>query len=241
MKLKKLLSLVFVLALLASFTQALAYNTLSGFSSYTFSAVTSSHTLSAAFGKTSGVAGAVWKNPFKDVAEGDWFYDAVQYVAQRGLMTGTAADLFGPNDAVTRGMAVTILWRMSGDKGRYANTFNDVAAGSYYETAAAWASSKGIASGTGGGRFEPDAFVTRQDLAVMLWRYAKLRGMDVSVGEDTNILSYDDAITVSEYAYAALQWACGSGLLHGDTSNHLNPRGTASRAETAAILQRFAK
>jgi hypothetical protein len=101
------------------------------------------------------------------------------------------------------------------------------------------AAAYGIASGGGDGRFLPDGNITREQLAVMLWRYAKYQGYDVSIGEDTNILSYSDAFDISDYAYPALQWACGAGIISGDDSGSLNPQGFATRAEAAAILRRF--
>jgi hypothetical protein len=136
-------------------------------------------------------------------------------------------------------MLVTVLYCMSGDTVSYTNAFSDVPSGAWYEDAAAWAAANKIAGGTGDGRFAPDREITREQLAVMLYNYAKYKGYDVSVGEDTNILSYNDALTISDYAYAALQWACGAGIIGGDTSGNLNPRSGATRAEAAAMLQRF--
>ncbi len=111
--------------------------------------------------------------------------------------------------------------------------------GAWYEKAVAWAASNGIVGGVGGGLFDPNAEITREQMAVILYQYAKLAGLDVSVGEDTNILSYNDALSISDYAYPALQWACGAGIIGGDDLGNLNPQGKATRAEAAAILQRF--
>jgi hypothetical protein len=186
-------------------------------------------------------AAVLLKNPFTDITQNDWFYDNVLYVYRAGLMLGTASDTFSPKLGVTRAMVITMLHRMSGDTGSYENTFLDVPMGAWYEDAVAWAAAKGISDGLGGNRFAPDTKITREQLAVMLHRYAKYMGYDVSIGEDTNILSYNDAFDISEYAYAALQWTCGAGVMNGDNSGNLNPQGFATRAEAAAMLQRFLK
>jgi hypothetical protein len=118
-----------------------------------------------------------------------------------------------------------------------ANTFKDVEKGAYYEQAVAWAAEKGIVNGYGD-TFGPNDNITREQFATILFRYAQYKGYDVSVGEDTNILSYADAFSVSEYAIPAMQWACGAGLIHGN-GDQLMPNGVASRAQAAAILHRF--
>ncbi|MGE5560802.1 MAG: S-layer homology domain-containing protein [Chloroflexota bacterium] len=182
---------------------------------------------------------AASENPFADVTPDDWFCDSVLYVHRIGLMTGTAADTFSPLAGMTRAMAVTVLHRLSGDKGSYTNIFSDVPSGAWYENAVAWAAACGIDGGVGDGCFAPDREVTREQFAVLMHNYAKHTGLDVSIGEDTNILSYNDAFGISEHAYAALQWACGAGIIGGDDRGNLNPHAAASRAEVAAMLQRF--
>lgn len=204
-------------------------------SAYTFENVNKTHTITVSFKKT--VVKAV--NPFTDLTANDWFYENVLYVYKNGLMTGTGSDAFSPNGTMTRAMLVTVLYRLSGDKESYTNTFSDVPSGTWYETAVAWAAKNGIASGVGGNRFTPESAVSREQLAVMLYNYAKFKGFDVSVGKDTNILSYNDAANISDYAYSALQWACGAGIMNGDGSGNLNPKSSATRAEVAAMLQRF--
>ena len=201
-------------------------------STYTFQNVKKAHTIAASFNQTV-------TNPFADVKTGDWFYDDVLFVYGQGLMHGTASGMFGPSGTMTRAMIVTVLYRMSGDAGSYANPFGDIVSGAYYEKAVAWAYANDIAGGVGSNRFAPEDAVSREQLAVMLYRYAKYKGYDVSVGEDTNILSYNDALSIADYAYPALQWACGAGILNGDGSGGLNPQGFATRAEVAAMLQRF--
>ncbi len=203
-------------------------------SAYTFKNVEKDHSITASFKKTETAV-----SRFTDVNPDDWFHDNVLYVYENGLMSGTAPDAFDPSGVMTRGMSVAVLYRLSGDTGSYQNAFSDIVSGSYYENAAAWAHSAGIARGVGSNQFAPDSPVSREQLAVMLYNYARYKGYDVSVGEDTNILSYNDAFSISEYAYAALQWACGAGILQGDTKGNLNPQSSATRAEVAAMLQRF--
>ena len=176
---------------------------------------------------------------FDDVDKDAWYSEDVKYVYDKGLMTGVADDLFDPAGTTTRGMVVTILYRLEGQpRMTVSGGFTDVAGGSWYESAVAWASANDIASGYGDGRFGPDDPITREQLAAILFRYAGLKGRDVSVGEDTNILSFNDAFDVSEYAVPAMQWACGSGLIQG-SDGYLMPRGAAERAQLAAILHRF--
>ena len=179
--------------------------------------------------------------PFNDVPEGYWAYDAIQYVYGEGLMAGTSGSTFNPEGTTTRGQIVTILWRLSGSPVvNYLMDFDDVDPAAYYAEAIRWATSEGIAGGYGGGLFGPDDPITREQLAVMLHRYAQHQGFDVSIGEDTNILSYADAFTVSEYAVSALQWACGAGIISGTgDGSTLTPQGEATRAQAAVMLQRF--
>ena len=179
--------------------------------------------------------------PFNDVPEGYWAYDAIQYVYGEGLMAGTSGSTFSPEGTTTRGQIVTILWRLSGSPVvNYLMDFDDVDPAAYYAEAIRWATSEGIAGGYGGGVFGPNDPITREQLAVMLHRYAQHQGYDVSIGEDTNILSYADAFTVSEYAVAALQWACGAGIISGTgDGSTLTPQGEATRAQAATVLMRF--
>ena len=179
--------------------------------------------------------------PFNDVPESYWAYDAIQYVYGEGLMAGTSGTTFAPENVTTRGQIVTILWRMAGSpQVNYLMDFDDVDPAAYYAEAIRWATSEGIAGGYGGGVFGPDDPITREQLAVMLHRYAQHEGYDVSIGEDTNILSYADAFTVSEYAVSALQWACGAGIISGTgDGSTLTPQGEATRAQAATVLMRF--
>ncbi len=179
--------------------------------------------------------------PFNDVPEGYWAYDAIQYVYGEGLMAGTSGSTFSPEGTTTRGQIITILWRLSGSPVvNYLMDFDDVDPAAYYAEAIRWASSEGIAGGYGNGSFGPDDPITREQLAVMLYQYAWNMGYDLSIGEDTNILSYADAFTVSEYAVSALQWACGAGIISGTgDGSTLTPQGEATRAQAATVLMRF--
>ena len=179
--------------------------------------------------------------PFRDVPENAWYADAAAYVYKHGLMAGTSGSTFSPEGVTTRGQIVTILWRLSGSPVvNYLMDFDDVDPAAYYAEAIRWATSEGIAGGYGGGVFGPDDPITREQLAVMLHRYAQHEGYDVSIGEDTNILSYADAFTVSEYAVSALQWACGAGIINGTgDGSTLTPQGEATRAQAAMVLMRF--
>jgi len=186
-------------------------------------------------------------NPFSDINDSDWFYDAMMFAYSHGLMAGTSTNpmMFSPKADLTRGMIVTILYRMAGSPGMNSefgirnSEFEDVTEGMWYSDAVAWAASVGIVGGYGDGTFGTNDPVTRQDLAVILYRYCLLKGIDVSVGQDTNILSYNDAFDISEYAVSAFQWACGAGIINGKPGGYLDPTGNATRAEVATVLQRF--
>lgn len=163
--------------------------------------------------------------PFTDVTSTDWFYSDVKYTYETGLMTGTASDAFSPGAPVTRGMVMTILARREGIRtDRYTP---------WYAAGCEWAKANGISDGS-----NPEAPVTREQLAAMLYRYAALKGRDLTAGENTNILSYTDASDVSAYALPALQWATGEKILTG-SNGALNPQAPATRAHLAAILHRY--
>lgn len=160
--------------------------------------------------------------PFADVKSGDWFYNDVKYAYETGLMTGTASDAFSPEAPVTRGMVMTILARREGIRtDRYTP---------WYAAGCEWAKANGISDGS-----NPEAPVTREQLAAMLYRYAALKGRDLTAGENLN---FTDASDVSAYALSALQWATGEKILTG-SNGALNPQATATRAHLAAILHRY--
>ena len=156
------------------------------------------------------------------------------------MMNGVSANEFAPTMNLTRSMVVQILWAMDGKPVvNYAMSFDDVAAGAWYAEAVRWAASEGIVSGYSADVFGSDDSVTREQMAVMLCAYARYKGADMSVGENTNILSYNDAFSISEWAIPAMQWACGEGILSGKTGGYLDPAGTATRMEAAQMLMKF--
>lgn len=176
---------------------------------------------------------------FTDVADDKWYTEPVAYVYHHKMMEGVGNNLFDINGTTTRAMIVTILWRLEGEPVvNYLMQFEDVPAETWYTEAVRWAASEGIVEGYSDTAFGPTDPITREQFAAILWRYAKYKGYDVSVGEDTNILFYEDAFSISEYAYPALQWACGAGLMQGDGVN-LTPKAEATRAQAAALFQRF--
>jgi len=174
---------------------------------------------------------------YTDLDPEAWYHEAVDYVLLHGLMTGVGEGKFAPGLEMSRNMFVTILWSLeSKPVVNYAMSFNDVPADSWYTEAVRWAASLGIVSGYGNGGFGAEDTLTREQLASVLWSYAKYKGIDVSVGEDTNILSYNDAFDISEYAIPAMQWACGAGVINGKDCGILDPKGPATRAEGAQML-----
>ena len=176
--------------------------------------------------------------PFADVPSGSWYYDDVAYVYDTGLMTGLTVTAFGPNLSTTRGMIVTILWRMENEPAaKHGCPFADVRRGSYYEQAIAWASENGIVTGFDASTFAPDRAITREQLAAILFRFAAYRGMD-AVTLRENLSSFQDQAAISAYAVSALNWAVGEGLMQG-TGDKLEPTGSATRAQVAAMLRRF--
>lgn len=159
---------------------------------------------------------------FTDVSRDDWFANGVDYVSQKGLMSGTGTGTFAPNTALTRGMLVTILYQMAGAPEVTGTCpFRDVAAGSYYEKAAIWAAENGLVSGYENGCFGPNDPVTREQLAAILYRYAQYRGLDVS--QTGSIGGFADNSSVSGYARTAMAWANGAGLISGMGDNTLAP------------------
>ena len=176
--------------------------------------------------------------PFHDVTEGDWFYDAVRYAYETGLMDGVGDGQFAPNATTTRAQLVTILYRLArepepgGDSG-----FSDVAAGTWYTDAVAWAAQKGIVNGISETEFSPSGDLTREQLATILYRYAESMGYDVSAQADLS--GFPDAGDIQSYATQALSWAVAEGLLQGFEDDSLQPGGTATRAQIATLLMRF--
>lgn len=177
--------------------------------------------------------------PFTDVDTAKWYHLSVDYVLTHKMMNGVSSRAFAPNANLTRGMLVQILYNQEGKPKGTAANFSDVQADAWYAEAVGWAASNKVVTGYAGGTFRPNAAVTREQAAAILYRYAQSKGIDVSVGENTNILSYVDVQQASEYAIPALQWAVGAGVLNGKNGGRLAPTGTATRAEIAAIMQRW--
>ena len=209
---------------------------------YTFEKVKEKHTIEATFKKVEEVTEETWKNPFTDVDEDDWYYESVKFANENKLFNGVSNTEFGPNVSMTRAMLVTVLYRLEGEPATNKSIpFADVDMSSYYASAVIWAKQNNIVNGIDDTNFAPNGEITREQLATILYRYANYKGIDVSVGENTNILSYDDFSELSEYAIPATQWACGSGIITGRTISTIAPKGTATRAEVATMLMRFTK
>lgn len=187
------------------------------------------------FQKAQAAAGV---NSFTDL-DGHWAKDVVLEAVDGGLFSGTGATTFSPDAAVTRGMLVTVLHRMEGTPAGGSQPFADVAAGAYYADAVAWAAGKGIVAGTSATAFAPDASVTREQMAAILYRYAQYKGAEVTARADLS--AFADAGSISAYAVESIAWATGKGLISGRSATELAPQGTATRAEAASILVRFQK
>lgn len=177
--------------------------------------------------------------PFTDVDTAKWYHLSVDYMLTHKMMNGVSSRAFAPNANLTRGMLVQILYNLEGKPKGTAANFSDVQADAWYAEAVGWAAANKVVTGYADGTFRPNAAVTREQAAAILYRYAQSKGIDVSVGENTNILSYVDVQQASEYAIPALQWAVGAGVLNGKNGGRLAPTGTATRAEIAAIMQRW--
>lgn len=175
-----------------------------------------------------------WKNPFEDVQADAWYYSAIEYVHSNGLMTGTSDDpmLFSPDMPLTRGMLTAILYRQAGSPEADTNSFSDVPAGQYYAAAVSWAAKAGIVTGTGDNQFKPEDAITREELAVILYRYSG------SPAVTDKFAGFHDADRISDWAKQAVAWALEQGVMTGD-GEMLLPGASATRAETAAMLQRF--
>ena len=184
---------------------------------------------------------ALWRGeePFRDVAVTAWYAPAVRYVTHAGLMNGTGKTTFLPAGLLTRGELVTILHRAAGEPiVNYAMSFADVADGQWYTEAVRWAAAEKLSSGRDG-RFGVNDVLSREETAAILWRYARYTGMDVSVGEETSLLGYDDAFPIADENIPAMQWAVGAGVIRGTGVGTLSPAAPLNRAQAAAMLQRM--
>lgn len=192
----------------------------------------------ADYGEPAGRITIIKGLPFTDVPVGASYYDAVKYVYENDIFKGFTETTFGPDSTMTRGQMVTVLWRMNGSPEPKADCpFGDVAANSPFRKAIAWAAENGLTNGYTATTFVPNQAISRQQFLTILYRYAQFMGYDVSVGEDTNILSYEDVAQVSEVFIPAIQWACGSGVLVADKT--LTPTAPALRCQVAEFLANF--
>ena len=177
---------------------------------------------------------------FDDLDISLWYHFDTDYVLENGIFKGTYEKLFSPDDDMTRAMMVTVLYRMEKEPAVNRSVpFADVEMDEYYANAVTWAEQNGITEGYSETEFAPYDSITREQIAAIMFRYAKFKGYDISVGENTNILSYEDYDQISEYAIPAMQYAVGSGMIVGRTEATLNPLESASRVEIAAMLHRF--
>lgn len=187
----------------------------------------------------STVSAANPENQFEDVKETDWYYDGVKYVYENELMYGTGKTTFSPNDETTRGMIITILWRLEGSPEATGTSFDDVDSNAYYAQAVLWATENGIISGYGNNQFGPDDSITREQMATILYRYAGYKGYDITAA--TNLSNFEDNDSISSYATQAMAWAYTKGLIVGTSGTTLSPQGYATRAQVAVIMMRFSK
>ena len=202
---------------------------------YTFEMPQSAVTVEAVFALAAGETGLL---PFTDVAEGSWYYDAVRYVYENGLMAGTSNTKFEPDLTTTRGMIVTILYRLEDTPAVSSMAdFTDVEADQWYSDAIAWAAANSIVGGYGNGLFGPDDPITREQLATILYRYAQYKNYDTAASADLS--RYADFEQVSEWAQEAMAWANGEGIISGTSAVTLAPKDSATRAQAAVMLMRF--
>ena len=179
------------------------------------------------------------KKGFADVKRGDWFYDAVTDLTNKGYINGVSDNLFAPNQNLSRGMLVTILFRLDGEKAvTSTGAFRDVPSGSWYAKAVDWAAANGIVYGYHNGNFGPNDLVTRQQLAAILWRYAKYKDLNVSTNGAV-LPDFPDRGQIADWAAEAITWAYSRGIINGRKGGALDPNGSATRAEAAVMLYRF--
>lgn len=209
---------------------------------YKFTSVSREHSMVAFFAPVTNSAYYDWQSSFTDVRPGDWCYDNVRYVVSAGMFNGKTSTTFAPDDPMTREMVVVVLWRLSGEPIIPGSdcSFTDVSKSSYAYEAIRWANYFGIVQGFSETRFGYGQSVNREQLVTFLFRYAKnYAGNDVSLYDSTNILGYEDVLSISKGMTQPFQWAIGAGIVNGTTSTTLTPKGLATRAQVAAILSRY--
>ena len=176
---------------------------------------------------------------FSDVAEDNWYFDAVKFVVNNGLFNGVSDKSFEPQTNMTRGMLVTVLYRMEAepDINDITSSFSDVVIDSWYDDAVNWASANGVVNGYENSKFGPNDYITREQIVAILYRYSELKGYDITATGD--ISAYSDSGDIHDYALTPIKWALGNGLLSGRGNGVLAPSGNATRAEVATIIMRF--
>ncbi len=213
---------------------------------YSYIQPQSSVTIKVTFWKTSGVSDCPKDEScpisrYKDLTAGEWYHDGIHYCLEEGLMIGTSGDMFEPDAASSRAMVVTILWRMEGSPtAEGAMSFTDVEEGQWYTEAVNWATEKGIIIGNGDGTFGTENAITREEIAVIFYRYAQYKGHDVEVIGGDAMLNFADSNKISDWAVEAFKWACDTGLFKGDEGN-LNPQADTKRSELATLIMRFSE
>ena len=184
----------------------------------------------------------IWKNPFEDVNEEDWYYNAVKYVNENNLFRGITETKFGPRSPMTRGMMVTVLWRMEKEPVvNYLMMFEDVNQEEYYAEAIRWASSEKIVQGHSTTEFKPDEMITREEMVTMLYRYAMYKEMDMTLVDEVDLKKFVDHNAISDYAMEAMKWSVGKGIIKGMSEISLAPVTLTARCEVAAVIMRFLK
>lgn len=179
-----------------------------------------------------------WKNPFEDVSENNWFFNAVKYTNENNLMQGIEDNKFGPEEKLTRGMLVTVLWRMEGEPNTdYKVTFKDTD-NSYYTEAVRWAAENYMVLGISEDEFAPNISISREQMAAIIYRYAKYKGYNISVGKNAE---YRDKDSISEYAVNAVDWCAENDIMTGTADGIFEPKADTTRAQTAAILMRISE
>ena len=200
-------------------------------SAYTFTDLNENQTITAIFRESKPE-----ELPFADVSDSCWINEAVRYVWENGLMQGTGDATFDPHGIMTRSQFVTTLWRMEGQPNVGGSDFTDVAAGVWYDQAAAWGVENGIVSGYGDGLFGPGDAITREQMVAMIYRYAQYKGYDLAASGDLSV--FTDRATVADWAQTSMQWMVGHGLIQG-SDNQINPKGNSERCQVAAVVMRF--
>lgn len=179
-----------------------------------------------------------WVNPFSDVEPEDWYFEYVKYANEKKLMNGMSETEFGPNNTVTRAMFVTVLYRLEKEPDAEKADFADVPEGAYYENAVGWAVQEGIVNGISETEFAPDNTITREQMATIIYRYMKYKGLEVHLDEPIDITLYSDFEEISDYATEAFEYTCALGIISGTSETTLAPKESATRAQMAAIFQR---